>query len=88
MGLIGVTQAVYLATNNTLVLLATSDAMRGRVMSIYLMTWGLIPIGSLPQGILAERFGAPPVVAGCGLLSCAIVAILALRVSALRQLRD
>ena len=56
---VGVAQAVYLATNNTLVQLATSDALRGRVMGFYLMTWGLMPIGSLPQGVLADWFGAP-----------------------------
>ena len=59
MGLIGVAQAIYLATNNTLVQLAVPDALQGRVMSVYMTTWGLMPLGALPQGVLADWFGAP-----------------------------
>ena len=59
-------QAIYLASNNTLVQVATPDELRGRVMSVYMMTWGLMPLGSLPQGILADWLGAPIVVAGTG----------------------
>ena len=86
MGLIGVAQAVYLATNNTLVQLAVPDALQGRVMSVYTMTWGLMPLGSLPQGILADGLGAPIVVAGSGLLGCLVVAVMAVRSAALRRL--
>ena len=86
MGLIGVAQAVYLATNNTLVQLAAPDALQGRVMSVYMTTWGLMPLGALPQGILADWLGAPIVLAGAGLLSCLVVALMAVRSPALRQL--
>ena len=57
MGLIGVAQAIYLATNNTLVQLAVPDALQGRVMSVYMTTWGLMPLGALPQGMLADCSG-------------------------------
>jgi MFS family permease len=86
MGLIGVAQAIYLATNNTLVQLAVPDALQGRVMSVYMTTWGLMPLGALPQGVLADWFGAPVVLAGAGLLSAAIVVLMAVRNPALRQL--
>jgi predicted MFS family arabinose efflux permease len=86
MGLLGVAQAVYLATNNTLIQLATPDALQGRVMSVYMMTWGLMPLGALPQGILSDRFGAPMVVAGVGLLSIVIVLMMAARSPGLRRL--
>jgi hypothetical protein len=86
MGLIGVTQSVYLATNNTLVQLAVPDALQGRVMSVYMTTWGLLPLGALPQGILAEFVGAPAVVAGAGLISCVVIAVMAVRTPALRAL--
>jgi hypothetical protein len=33
--------------------------MRGRVMSIYLLNRGLVPLGTLLAGALAEHFGAP-----------------------------
>ena len=66
MALIGVAQSIYLATNNTLVQLAVPDALQGRVMSVYMTTWGLMPLGALPQGILADWFGAPVVLGGVG----------------------
>jgi MFS family permease len=86
MALIGVAQSIYLATNNTLVQLSVPDALQGRVMSVYMTTWGLMPLGSLPQGILADWFGAPAVLVGVGLLSCLIVVGMVLRNPRLRQL--
>jgi hypothetical protein len=65
---------------------ATPDELRGRVMSVYMMTWGLMPLGSLPQGILADLLGAPVVAAGTGLLSCLVVILYAVRNPALRRL--
>ena len=86
MALIGVAQSIYLATNNTLVQLAVPDALQGRVMSVYMTTWGLMPLGALPQGILADWFGAPLVLGGVGLLSASIVALMLVRNPALRRL--
>jgi MFS family permease len=86
MGLIGVVQAIYLATNTTLIQLTVPDALRGRVMSVYLTTWGLMPLGALPQGLLVDWLGAPIVVAGTGLLSVVVLVVLAARSPALRRL--
>jgi MFS family permease len=86
MGLIGVAQAIYLATNNALVQLAVPNALQGRVMSVYMTTWGLMPLGALPQGILADWFGAPIVLAGTGLLSCLVLVVMAARSPVLRGL--
>ncbi len=86
MALIGVAQSIYLATNNTLVQLAVPDALQGRVMSVYMTTWGLMPLGALPQGVLADWFGAPVVLGGVGLLSALIVVVMVLRNPALRRL--
>jgi hypothetical protein len=86
MALIGVAQSIYLATNNTLVQLAVPDALQGRVMSVYMTTWGLMPLGALPQGVLADWFGAPLVLGGVGLLSAAIVLVMAIQYPALRRL--
>jgi predicted MFS family arabinose efflux permease len=86
MGLIGAAQAIYLASNNTLVQVATPDELRGRVMSVYMMSWGLMPLGSLPQGVLADWLGAPVVVAGTGLLACFVVIVFAARSPNIRRL--
>jgi sugar phosphate permease len=86
MGLIGVAQSVYLATNNTLVQLTVPDELRGRVMSVYVTAWGLMPLGALPQGVLADWYGAPNVAIGTGLLSFLFVILAASRAPALRRL--
>ncbi len=60
---------------STLVQEITSDAMRGRVMSVYNVAFrGGMPLGSLLTGALAPRFGAPPVLAVNGLLIVALAA--------------
>ena len=84
--LIGVAQAIYLATNNTLVQLTVPDALQGRVMSVYMTTWGLMPLGALPQGILADVFGAPIVMAATGTMSAVVVMLMVVRRPALRHL--
>ncbi|MGE3271310.1 MAG: MFS transporter, partial [Chloroflexota bacterium] len=85
-GLMGLVQSVFLATNNTLIIVATPDELRGRVMSVYITTWGLIPLGALPQGILADQIGAPTVVAGASVICTVLVILVGLRAPRLRQI--
>ena len=48
------------ASANTIVQSSAPDALRGRVMSVYMTVFtGTIPIGSLLTGFLAEAYGAP-----------------------------
>ena len=86
MALVGVAQSIYLATNNTLIHLTVPDELRGRVMSVYVTAWGMMPLGALVQGVLADWYSAPVVAAGTGLLSFLFVILAALRAPALRQL--
>lgn len=85
-GLMGLAQSVFLATNNTLIIVATPDELRGRVMSVYITTWGLIPVGALPQGVLAEHFGAPAVVAATAIVCTAAVLLIGLLEPRLREI--
>jgi hypothetical protein len=55
-------------------------------MSVYVTAWGLMPLGALPQGVLADWFGAPIVAIGTGLLSFLFVVLAAMRTPTLRQL--
>jgi predicted MFS family arabinose efflux permease len=44
---------------NTLLQKSAPDRMRGRVISLYALAWlGLVPVGNLQAGIVAEHFGA------------------------------
>ena len=36
-----------------------ADEYRGRVAGLFILPWGLLPLGSLASGFLAERLGAP-----------------------------
>jgi hypothetical protein len=56
----------YFTTNQTLIQLMTPDEFRGRVMGIYMLNQGLMPLGSLFAGALAEFAGAPFAVALMG----------------------
>jgi predicted MFS family arabinose efflux permease len=87
--LVGVASAIsafYMSMNNTLIQMSVSDEMRGRVMAVYLMTWGLMPFGTLPMGALADAFGAPLAVAVGGLASTVLILLIALRMPSLRSL--
>ena len=82
-GLLG---SSYMSVNNTLLHLNVRDEVRGRVMGIYMMTWGFMPLGALPMGFLGEQIGVPHAVAlGAVLSSLAILAV-AFRIPALRTL--
>ncbi|MEY2452815.1 MAG: hypothetical protein QOD92_2389 [Acidimicrobiaceae bacterium] len=70
----------YLAiasTSNTTVQLQVDEAMRGKVMAFYLMTFtAAIPVGSLVQGWTAQTFGPRETTITAGLLLAALVTFL------------
>jgi MFS family permease len=71
---------IQMASSNTLIQSMVPDRLRGRVMSVYAMTFmGMAPLGALLAGSLAHKLGAPMTV-GIG----GIVAILGGGVFALR----
>src|SRR5918997_6804723 len=51
--------AAFMAITQTVLQLRVDDDVRGRVLSIYLATWGMLPFGQLAVGAIAERAGAP-----------------------------
>ena len=56
LAVLGACQVLYYATTNTLLQVLVPARLRGRVMSLYILTsWGLIPIGNLLAGTVAER---------------------------------
>ena len=58
--LAGFTMMMQFTATNTLIQAMVPDQLRGRVMSIYTMMFlGMMPIGSLFAGTIAEHVGAP-----------------------------
>ena len=83
---LGACQVVYMATTNTMLQVIVPDHLRGRVMSIYMLDRGLMPIGSMTAGIGAHWIGAPATVSFMGLAVVALAVLLAWRAPVVRQL--
>lgn len=54
---VGAGQTTFMALNNTLLQTLSSDEMRGRVMSIFFLNRGMLPLGTLGAGLSTEFFG-------------------------------
>jgi MFS family permease len=60
LALIGTCQATISSLTNTLIQTMSPDAVRGRVMSVFVLCFnGMFPIGSLIGGSIAQKAGAP-----------------------------
>lgn len=71
--LTGLSLIIFFSTANTLVQLNTEDRLRGRVMSLYTMSFGgLTPFGSLFAGTMAQVLNAPLTFALGGLITCSV----------------
>jgi MFS family permease len=81
----GMVGAAFMSGNNALVQHSVTDDVRGRVMGAYMLTWGLMPLGSLPMGMVADRLGTPVAVAGGAVISSLLAGILGLTSSAVRD---
>jgi MFS family permease len=77
---------VQLASSNTVLQTIVDDDKRGRVMSLYMMSFlGSAPIGSLIAGAMADRIGAPNTVLLGGLSCLAGAAWFASRLPDIRE---
>ena len=56
MVLLGIGDSGRRALNASLIMEETDDEYRGRVMGVYMMNFGLIPLGALPLGYIAQWF--------------------------------
>lgn len=73
---IGGFQVNFYSTTNTLIQVLVPARLRGRVLSLYMLTSiGLIPIANLVGGWLAEKIGVEIVLTAGGVLTIAIVAL-------------
>ena len=83
-GVLGGLSVVKGTMSTTVVQTLTSDAFRGRVMSLMNFTWGAQALGALVMGTLAQLWGAPFAFIVAGI--AAIIATLAVWQLALRRL--
>lgn len=88
LAILGLAQALTMALDQTLLNLVTPNEYRGRMMSIYMMTWNFEPIVFLPAGWLTDQAGAPvtTVLAGVGVVAAMLV--IGARMGEIRNFRD
>jgi MFS family permease len=85
LALVGFGIVLYFSTSNTVLQSIVPDEMRGRVMGIWALIFGgMIPLGSLEAGLLADFIGTPATMA-IGALVCALAAFVTLYVIRRRE---
>jgi MFS family permease len=73
LALVGGASAAYTSINNTLLMAQTPPTHHGRVMGVYMMSFGAMPLASLPAAGIAEAIGLPPTLVLSGAISAAVV---------------
>jgi predicted MFS family arabinose efflux permease len=81
----GVCGSSFMSMNNTLLHMNVTDEMRGRVMGVYLITFGLMPLGALPMGYLADQIGISHAVALAAVVMLLATVIVAVRFPEIRR---
>ena len=76
--LVGVGSMGYNALNHTLLLTTSTPEMRGRVTSIYMMSFGIMPLGVFPMTAAADAIGPPNAltIGGAGLVLITLLVVL------------
>lgn len=77
----------YMTLNNTLILAGTPYSMQGRIISIFIMTSALIPIGALPMGAVVDHIGLPYTFMIVGFIAVSFTAIMWFFVPAVKEMR-
>ena len=85
MVLLGLGDAGRRTLNQSLIMEVSEDQYRGRVMSVFMTNFALIPLGVLPAGLAAEFLGGQRAV---GLLAGLLIAATAIILVTRKELRD
>ena len=65
---VGLSSQAYNALNSTLIMSTTERSYHGRVMSVWMMTWSLMPLSTLPIGKAVDSFGVDAVIGVSGIV--------------------
>jgi MFS family permease len=84
--LVGIFQMFFLASTATMLQLIVPDNLRGRVLSLYMLDRGFMPLGALFAGTSAHFIGAPSTVAMMGGIVILLCLLVAWRIPAIRSL--
>jgi hypothetical protein len=68
--------ATFMSQNNAAVQHRITDDVRGRVLGAYLLNQGLLPLGALPMGLVANARGVPIAMAtGASIMIVAVLLV-------------
>ena len=87
MAMFGLGEAGRRSLNQSLIMELVDDRYRGRVMSVFMMNFGLMPLGVLPAGIAIDLWGGQATIAVLGGLMLATTVTLVVTQKSLRTLR-
>ena len=84
---VGCSSVTAIALINTLIQIKVPDEFRGRVMSLFMITFaGIMPFGNLISGTLAQAFGVSQALFFCGLTCMILFALINFLFTGLRDL--
>jgi MFS transporter, DHA1 family, staphyloferrin A biosynthesis exporter len=86
MALVGVTQTAFITSSNSLLLRHTHEDYYGRVMSIFMMQFGVTSLGASLAGLLSESIGIAWTIGGFMALMLAFSVLLLVLLPRLRSL--
>jgi MFS family permease len=84
---VGIFQMLFLASTATILQMIVPDALRGRVLSLYMLDRGFMPLGALFAGIAAHFLGAPLTVSIMGGIVIVLTLLVAWGIPAIRRLQ-
>ena len=86
--IVGMFQMFFLASTATMLQLIVPDQLRGRVLSLYMLDRGFMPLGALFAGTSAHFIGAPSTVATMGGIVILLTLFVAWRIPSIRTLES
>jgi hypothetical protein len=86
--IVGSFQMFFLASTATILQMIVPDELRGRVLSLYMLDRGFMPLGAMFAGTTAHFIGAPFTVMIMGAMVIILTAIVAWRIPAIRTLES
>lgn len=87
-GVVGMALVVYDATIATLLQLVSADALRGRILGMYGLTWGFTPLGGFIAGAVANVLSAPFAIGAGGIVIVSYAAGVLARLGGTAQARE
>ena len=86
--LVGIFQMFFLASTATILQMIVPDELRGRVLSLYMLDRGFMPLGAMFAGTTAHFIGAPSTVATMGAIVIVLTLLVAWLIPAIRKLES